>query len=60
MHPRTDYKLAYSEAFYAALEEGASETQADEIGRAAQLGHMERIIDAADDVRAERKLWGNG
>lgn len=59
MH-RTDYKLAYSEAYYEAIEEGATETQADEIGRAAQLGHMERIIDAADDARHERKLVGNG
>ena len=57
---RHDYKLAYSEAFYAALDEGATETQADIAGRDAQLGHMERIIDAADDARVERKLWGNG
>jgi len=58
MRPRTDYKLAFSEAYYAALEEGATEAQADEIGRAAQLGHMERLIDAADDARRERKLAG--
>ena len=55
---RTDYKLAYSEAFYGAIEEGATEAQADIAGRDAQLGHMERIIDAADDARHERKLRG--
>lgn len=55
---RHDYKLAYSEAYYEAIEEGATETQADIAGREAQLGHMERIIDAADDARHERKLAG--
>ena len=55
---RTDYKLAYSEAYYEAIEEGASETEADIAGREAQLGHMERLIDAADDARREAREGG--
>lgn len=56
--PRTDYKLVASEAYYAAIESGATEAEAEQAAITAQLDHMERIIDAADDARAERKLEG--
>lgn len=52
------YKEAFNEAYYAALDEGATEAEAAMAGTAAQLAHMEARIERADDARKEARLWG--
>lgn len=49
--PRRDYKDAWNEAYYAAINEGANGAEAAAAADAAQLNLMEARFDAADDAR---------
>ncbi len=49
-----DRKEVFSEAYYAALEDGASAEAAERAGTEAMQDHEERLQDQADMLRKER------
>jgi hypothetical protein len=48
-----DYRGAWIAAYQGALDGGATEAEAVDTAKAAQLDYMERRIEAADDARRD-------
>lgn len=53
-------KEVWNEAHDMALRRGFGPTAAVKHASQVSLAYAERFLDAADDDKAERKLWGNG
>lgn len=53
-------KAVWVEAHDTALKRGFTPTDAVRHASQVALSYADRMNDAADDDRAERKLWGNG
>lgn len=53
-------KEVWTEAHDMALARGFGPTEAVKHASQVSLAYAERFLDAADDGKADRKLWGNG
>jgi len=53
-------KAVWTEAHDMALKRGFGPTEAVKHASQVSLAYAERFLDAADDDKLERKLWGNG